>query len=206
MRVTHREMASLHGGARPCGGRRWHRPVIALLLAVMSFACPAAHAAETGFALATPRVLVRVIIREPLPDMSMPESTALLRRAMLHAIPGTVAADLPNGTAAQLRFVWHVIPVYPDGATSRLVLNVFAGGRPFWYEQSIVGSDEARKALVGTAAAMMRRFAAGSLRPLSLPPCHSKKSSDEATSVENTLPIARTPPTTGIAASLRFSQ
>ena len=115
--------------------------------------------------LETPDGPASVGMNESLPNMTAAESQALMMAAMQKALPAGVAADPSAGP--RLRFVWHVIPIFPSGATSRLTLNVFDGPAPFWSEQTVIGSDESRQALMGTMESMTSRLAAEALGPTS---------------------------------------
>ncbi|HUB46239.1 MAG TPA: hypothetical protein VMB73_14740 [Acetobacteraceae bacterium] len=137
--------------------------VAALLLGLMGCAVsPVPHTQASAFMLETPAGSVGVGVRQPLPDMTIAESQALIMAAMQKVLPG-VAPD-PNASP-RLLVVWHVTPIFPSCATWRLSLNIFDGSVPVWNEQTIIGSDESRQALTSAMARMTSRLAAEALGP-----------------------------------------
>jgi hypothetical protein len=147
----------------------WRRLSPLVILVLPLFAVAAGLAACTGsaasletppaFSLNTQTGPASVSIRQPLPGMTDSESQQVVETAMLRAEP-EILQLAPIGTAIpQRRIVWHVDPVFPYG-TSRLVLNVFDGATPVWYEQEIIANSAPRAAIVGTIESMTRRLAA----------------------------------------------
>jgi hypothetical protein len=136
--------------------------VATLLLGLAGCAVsPVSHAEASAFMLGTPSGNVCVGVRQPLPHMTIAESQALIMAAMQKVLPG--AAPDPSAAPPHLLVVWHVTPIFPSGATSRLSLNIFDGSLAVWNEQTIIGSDESPQALSAAMTDMTSRLAAEAL-------------------------------------------
>ena len=69
-------------------------------------------------------------------------------------LPGPVEAPFP-----MRRIVWHVMPIFPGGA-SRLVVNIFDGAVPFAHEQEVIANNSPTTAITYTIESMTKQLVA----------------------------------------------
>ena len=142
--------------------RRLSKFVVAAFLLFGLGGCtgsPTTLAQKPDFVLATPIGPASVNVRQSLPGMTDEDSEALFRIAMRQALPNITRQDPLAQPLPRLRIVWHVIPD-PRGASSRLVVNIFDGSDPFWYDEEIITNDDPRDAMLFTIEGMSKKLAA----------------------------------------------
>jgi hypothetical protein len=120
---------------------------------------PMTLAQKADFMLATPIGPASVSVRRSLPGMTDEESEALVRIAMQQALPRVIAAEPVARPFPRLQIVWQVTPD-PRGASSTLVVDIFDGFNPFWYDEEIISNDDPRDAVQFTIEGMSKKLAA----------------------------------------------
>jgi len=85
------------------------------------------------------------------------EFTRLVRMGMERAAYRNVSTGQVEPPYPSQRIVWHVNPSGPE-PVSRLVVNVFNGGRPYADEEQTISDDASRAAIVSDVESMSEQL------------------------------------------------